>query len=239
LSQDHHRSISYSQKENNWWKDQCMEWHIYIYVTCKRLILFFWNYRKLDRYRSWNSRIILSHSSSTRHTISQKQSYGFRFIVPSIPPISNGNFCQHPWKLVHSSNDGHLTCTCCLYFSLYTELQECISPLTVVTLMSKSDDSICYDGYDLNHKTETIALFLRDSVSCRRTGTMQTIYFGCIACISAMSTWHSAFHQKVDRNFYYIGKTTSGPFLTHRQRIIVENINVWNGRGMFMLLAND
>jgi hypothetical protein len=57
--------------------------------------------------------------------------------------------------------------------------------------------------------------------------TTQTIYFG------TMSTWHSAFHQKVDHNFYYIGKTTSGPFLTHRQILIVENINVWNGRGIF------
>ena len=68
--------------------------------------------------------------------------------------------------------------------------------------------------------------------------TLQTIYFGYITCISAMSFWHSTFHQKVDHNFYYIGKTTAGSFLTHRQRIICENVNVWNGRGIFMLLAN-
>ena len=56
--------------------------------------------------------------------------------------------------------------------------------------------------------------------------TTQTIYFGCITCITAMSTWHSLFHQKVDHNFYYIGKTTAGPFLTHKQRLIGENVNV-------------
>jgi hypothetical protein len=38
-------------------------------------------------YRSWNSRIISSHSWSTRHTISQKQSYGFRFMVKIMPVI--------------------------------------------------------------------------------------------------------------------------------------------------------
>jgi len=68
--------------------------------------------------------------------------------------------------------------------------------------------------------------------------TPQTIYFGCITCISAMSTWHYAFHQKVDHN-YFIGKTTAGPFLTQRQRIIGENVNVWNGRDIFTLLPNN
>jgi hypothetical protein len=67
------KTISYSQTENNCWKHQCMEWQRYIYVTCKRLILIFWNYRKFDRYRSWNLRIISSHSWSTRHTISETE----------------------------------------------------------------------------------------------------------------------------------------------------------------------
>ena len=31
---------------------------------------------------------------------------------------------------------------------------------------------------------------------------------------------------RVDHNFYYIGKTTTGSYLTHRQRIIGENVNV-------------
>ena len=82
--QDHLRPISYSQTDNNCWKHQCMEWQRYIYVTCKRLIVLFWNYRKFDRYRSWNSRIISLHSWSTRHTISQKQSY----MVSVIPVIT-------------------------------------------------------------------------------------------------------------------------------------------------------
>ena len=46
------------------------------------------------------------------------------------------------------------------------------------------------------------------------------------------------FHEKVDHN-YYIGKTTAGPFLTHRQKIIGENVNVWNGRDIFTLLPNN
>ena len=47
---------------------------------------------------------------------------------------------------------------------MYSGMQECISSLTVGTLMLKSADDICYDGYDLNHKTTIITLFLRDSV---------------------------------------------------------------------------
>ena len=93
-------------------------------------------------------------------------SINFRW-CPIYTPTSNGNFCQRPWKFVHSSNDGHPTC--CLYFSLYTELQECISSLNVGTFISKSADSIWYDGYDLSHKTKTITVFLNDRVWCRPT----------------------------------------------------------------------
>jgi hypothetical protein len=50
---------------------------------------------------------------------------------------------------------------------------------------------------------------------------------------------HSAFHQNVDHNLYYIGNTTAGPFLTHRQKINGENVNVWNGRDIFTLLAKN
>ena len=74
-------------------------------------------------------------------------------------------YANAPEKFVHSANDGHLTC--CLYSSLNTGMQECISSFTVGTLMSKCADSICYDGYDLNHKTKSITIFLRDSVWCR------------------------------------------------------------------------
>ena len=50
---------------------------------------------------------------------------------------------------------------------------------------------------------------------------------------------HSAFHRNVDHNLYYIRNTTAGSFLTHRQKIIGENVNVWNGRDIFTLLAKN
>ena len=73
-------------------------------------------------------------------------------------------YANAPEKIVHSANDGHLTCY--LYSSLNTGMQECISSFTVGTLMSQCAESICYDGYDLNHKTKIITLFLRDSMWC-------------------------------------------------------------------------
>ena len=75
--------------------------------------------------------------------------YTFPLMSHLYPPTSNGNFCQCSWKFVYSSNDRHPTC--CLYFSLYIQNCKSIFSLTVGTFMSKSADSIWYDGYDLNH----------------------------------------------------------------------------------------
>jgi hypothetical protein len=36
---------------------------------------------------------------------------------------------------------------------MYSGMQDCISSLTVGTLISKSADVICYDGYDLSHNS--------------------------------------------------------------------------------------
>ena len=83
--------------------------------------------------------------------------------VSPIAPTANANVYQAPKKFVDSTNDGHLTC--CLYLSLNTGMEEYISSLTGGTLMSKSADSIWYDGYDINNKTKNITL--RDSVWCR------------------------------------------------------------------------
>jgi hypothetical protein len=69
--------------------------------------------------------------------------------------------CIHTQVMITNDGEFEYHLTCCLYFSLYTELHQCIS---VGTLISKSADSICYDEYDLNHKTKTITLFLSDSV---------------------------------------------------------------------------
>jgi hypothetical protein len=55
--------------------------------------------------------------------------------------------------------------------------------------MSTCADSICYDGYDLNHKTKSITIFLRDSVWCRpnvwwhNSWTCVCVTF-CVVCFS-------------------------------------------------------
>ena len=63
------------------------------------------------------------------------------------------------------------------------------------------------------------------------------LFFSVNTCISVMSNWHFAFHQKVNHNFDYIGKTTWS--ISFTQRIIGENVNVWNDRDIFTLLANN
>ena len=69
-------------------KRKSMEWQRYIYITCKQPIFIFWNYRwdfrNFHWYRSWSSIFISSHSRSTPHTTTQKQSYAFRFMAKII-----------------------------------------------------------------------------------------------------------------------------------------------------------
>jgi hypothetical protein len=83
----------------------------------------------------------------------------------------------------------------------------CISSSTVGTLMSKSADDICYDSYDLNHKTTIITLFLRDSVWLSPTvwwnnsRTSRTISFK-LSVISKKNYWFLASNVNISLPFH-------------------------------------
>ena len=76
-------------------------------------------------------------------------------------------FANAPEKFVYSGNDGHIYMLSML-FSKYRNARV-YSVLNWWNAMSKSIDSILYDGYDINDQTKGITLFLRNSVWCRPT----------------------------------------------------------------------
>ena len=76
-------------------------------------------------------------------------------------------FANAPEKFVYSGNDGHIYMLSML-FSKYRNARV-YSVLNWWNAMSKSTDSILYDGYDINDQTKGITLFLRNSVRCRPT----------------------------------------------------------------------